>query len=84
MRVWHKIGVTLEMIKWEHSVFALPFALTAAMLAASGWPRVYLLFWIVVCMVLARSAGMAFNRWAEAELDGKNPRTRMRAIPGGS
>jgi hypothetical protein len=40
MRVWHKIGVTLEMIKWEHSTFALPFALTAAMLAASGWPRI--------------------------------------------
>jgi 4-hydroxybenzoate polyprenyltransferase len=83
MRVWHKIGVTLEMIKWEHSVFALPFALTAAMLAASGWPRVRLLFWIVVCMVLARSAGMAFNRWADAELDARNPRTMMRAIPGG-
>ena len=83
MRVWHKIGVTLEMIKWEHSVFALPFALTAAMLAASGWPRVHLLFWIVVCMVLARSAGMAFNRWADAELDARNPRTMMRAIPGG-
>ena len=41
MRVWHTIGVTLEMIKWEHSVFAIPFALTAAMLAASGWPRVH-------------------------------------------
>jgi len=48
MRVWHKIGATLEMIKWEHSIFALPFALTAAMLAASGWPRVYQIFWIVV------------------------------------
>jgi len=83
MRVWHKIGVTLEMIKWEHSIFALPFALTAAMLAASGWPRVNQLFWIVVCMVLARSAGMAFNRWADAELDARNPRTKMRAIPAG-
>jgi 4-hydroxybenzoate polyprenyltransferase len=83
MRVWHKIGVTLEMIKWEHSIFALPFALTAAMLAASGWLRVYQIFWIVVCMVLARSAGMAFNRWADAELDARNPRTKMRAIPAG-
>jgi 4-hydroxybenzoate polyprenyltransferase len=83
MRVWHKIGVTLEMIKWEHSIFALPFALTAAMLAASGWPRINQLFWIIVCMVLARSAGMAFNRWADAELDARNPRTRMRAIPAG-
>jgi 4-hydroxybenzoate polyprenyltransferase len=62
MQVGHKIGVTLEMIKWEHSIFALPFALTAAMLATSGWPRAYQLFWIVACMVFARSAGMAFNR----------------------
>jgi 4-hydroxybenzoate polyprenyltransferase len=83
MQVWHKIGVTLEMIKWKHSIFALPFALTAAMLAASGWPHVYQLFWIVVCMVLARSTGMAFNRWADAELDARNPRTRMREIPAG-
>jgi 4-hydroxybenzoate polyprenyltransferase len=83
MRVWHKIGVTLEMIKWEHSIFALPFALTAAMLAAAGWPSARQIFWIVVCMVLARSAGMAFNRWADAELDAKNPRTKMRAIPAG-
>jgi 4-hydroxybenzoate polyprenyltransferase len=71
------------MIKWEHSIFALPFALTGAMLAASGWPTAWQLFWIVVCMVLARSAGMAFNRWADAELDAVNPRTKMRAIPAG-
>ncbi|RZU43674.1 UbiA-like polyprenyltransferase [Edaphobacter modestus] len=83
MQTLHKIGVTLEMIKWEHSIFALPFALTAAMLAASGRPRISQVFWIVVCMVFARSAGMAFNRWADAELDAKNPRTRMRAIPAG-
>jgi 4-hydroxybenzoate polyprenyltransferase len=80
MRVWYKIGVTLEMIKWEHSIFALPFALTAAMVAASGWPCVYQLVWIAVCMVFARSAGMAFNRWADAELDARNHRTRMRAV----
>jgi 4-hydroxybenzoate polyprenyltransferase len=77
MRIWHKIGVTLEMIKWEHSVFALPCALTAAMLAASGWPHVNQLFWIVICMICARSAGMAFNRWADADLDARNPRTKM-------
>jgi 4-hydroxybenzoate polyprenyltransferase len=71
------------MIKWEHSVFALPFALTGAMLAASGVPRLRQMFWIVVCMVAARSAGMAFNRWADAELDAANPRTKMRAIPAG-
>jgi len=83
MNLWHKTHTTLEMIKWEHSIFALPFALTGALLAASGWPGVAQLFWIVVCMVLARSAGMAFNRWADADLDAANPRTKMRAIPAG-
>ena len=78
------IGHTLEMIKWEHSIFALPFALTAAVLAAGGWPRLDQLLWIVVCMVSARSAAMAFNRWADAALDAANPRTAMRAIPAGT
>ncbi len=77
------IGVTLEMIKWEHSVFALPFALTGAMLAAHGWPPGTKLAWIVVCMISARSAAMAFNRWVDADLDAANPRTRLRAIPAG-
>jgi 4-hydroxybenzoate polyprenyltransferase len=77
------IGVTLEMIKWEHSVFALPFALTGAMLASHGWPPLAKLAWIVMCMIAARSAAMAFNRWADADLDAANPRTRMRAIPAG-
>ncbi len=72
------------MIKWEHSIFALPFALTAAVLAANGWPRPMQLVWIVVCMVAARSAAMAFNRWADAALDAANPRTAMRAIPAGT
>ena len=80
---WRQVGTTLEMIKWEHSVFALPFALTGAVLAASGMPRLGQLVWIVVCMVSARSAGMAFNRWADADLDAANPRTKMRAIPAG-
>jgi 4-hydroxybenzoate polyprenyltransferase len=83
MTFWHKIGATLEMIKWEHSIFALPFALTGATLAAGGFPRLSQLFWIVVCMVTARSAGMSFNRWADANLDAENPRTQMRAIPAG-
>jgi 4-hydroxybenzoate polyprenyltransferase len=78
-----KTGVALEMIKWEHSVFALPFALTAAVLAADGWPRISVLCWIVVCMVSARTAAMAFNRLADAELDAANPRTAMRALPAG-
>ena len=83
MMLLQKFATILEMIKWEHSVFALPFALTGAMLAAGGWPRGSKVFWIVVCMVLARSAGMAFNRWADADLDAENPRTKMRAIPAG-
>ena len=78
-----KIGTTLEMIKWEHSIFALPFAVTAMLLAAGGWPGWRTLAWIVVAMVAARSAAMAFNRWADADLDAENPRTRSRAIPAG-
>ena len=83
MSLWRSLGTTLEMIKWEHSVFALPFALTGAVLAAGGWPRGMQLFWIIVCMVTARSAAMAFNRWADADLDAANPRTASRAIPAG-
>jgi 4-hydroxybenzoate polyprenyltransferase len=83
MAFLRSVGVTLEMIRWEHSIFALPFALTGAMLAAHGWPSWPKLFWIVLCMVAARSAAMAFNRWADADLDAANPRTRVRAIPAG-
>jgi 4-hydroxybenzoate polyprenyltransferase len=75
--------VTLEMIKWEHSIFALPFALTGAVLAAEGWPSLRVLGLIVLCMVAARSAAMAFNRLVDARLDAANPRTKMRAIPAG-
>lgn len=78
-----RIGTTLEMIKWEHSIFALPFALTATLLAAGGWPAWRVLGWILVAMVAARSSAMAFNRWADAELDADNPRTKLRAIPAG-
>ena len=83
MALLRNVGTTLEMIKWEHSIFALPFALAGAMLAAAGWPSWAKLFWIIVCMVTARSAGMAFNRWADAALDAANPRTAARAIPAG-
>ena len=83
MGFFRSVGTTLEMIKWEHSIFALPFALTGAMLAAGGIPRPMQLVWIIVCMVSARSAAMAFNRWADADLDAENPRTKMRAIPAG-
>ena len=77
------IRTTLEMIKWEHSVFALPFALAGAMLAAGGWPTPRQLLWIVVAMVAARSAAMAFNRLADHSLDAANPRTATRALPAG-
>jgi 4-hydroxybenzoate polyprenyltransferase len=82
--LWKSTVVTLEMIKWEHSVFALPFALTGAVLAAGGWPTLRVLGWIVVCMVAARSAAMAFNRLVDAQLDAANPRTAMRALPAGA
>jgi 4-hydroxybenzoate polyprenyltransferase len=80
---WESTGLTLEMIKWEHSIFALPFALTGAVLAANGWPRLPVLGWIVVCMVSARTAAMSFNRLVDARLDAANPRTAMRALPAG-
>ncbi len=82
--LWKNTAATLEMIKWEHSIFALPFALTGAVLAAGGVPPWRVLFWIVVCMVAARSAAMAFNRLVDAQLDAANPRTAMRAVPAGS
>ena len=83
-----KLRTVLEMIKFEHSVFALPFALTGALLAlreggleiASAAGK---FAWIIVAMVAARSAAMAFNRVADAEIDARNPRTKMRAIPAG-
>ena len=71
------------MIKWEHSIFALPFALCGAMLAAGGVPSWRPLVWIVVAMVSARSAAMAFNRLADVSIDAANPRTATRALPVG-
>lgn len=83
MALIHSTRVTLEMIKWEHSIFALPFALAGAMLAAGGMPTAWQLTWIVVAMVAARSAAMAFNRIIDMEYDAANPRTSMRALPAG-
>lgn len=83
MSALHNLRVSLEMIKWEHSVFALPFALCGAMLAAGGWPTGWQLLWIIVAMVSARSGAMAFNRYADAEIDSANPRTSTRALPAG-
>jgi len=85
---WKRLRLTLEMIKFEHSVFALPFALTGALLAwregGLSAPQVWQkLLWIVVAMVGARSAAMAFNRVVDADLDSRNPRTRARHLPAG-
>ena len=84
MPLLHNLRTTLEMIKWEHSIFALPFALCGAMLAAGGVPTAHQLGWIIVAMVSARSAAMAFNRVADAAIDAANPRTRTRALPAGA
>ena len=86
--LWNRLRLTLDMIKFEHSVFALPFALTGALLAfrESGFHAPDLwrtLLWIVVAMVGARSAAMAFNRLVDSEIDARNPRTRMRHLPAG-
>jgi 4-hydroxybenzoate polyprenyltransferase len=71
------------MIKWEHSIFALPFALCGAMLAARGLPTAHQTIWIIIAMVAARSAAMSFNRLADVSIDAANPRTRTRALPAG-
>src|SRR5215468_11250149 len=83
-----RIRTVLEMIKFEHSVFALPFALTGALLAAratrNGWPTLRQVLWIVVAMVAARSAAMTLNRIVDLRYDKENPRTRMRALATGA
>src|SRR5690349_10474276 len=72
------------MIKFEHTVFALPFALIGALLASGGLPRWWQLAWILVAMVGARSAAMAFNRLVDIDFDRRNPRTRERALANGT
>lgn len=78
------IGTTLEMIKIEHTLFALPFAFLGAVLAANGLPTVAQILWITLAMIGARSTAMAFNRVADKEYDARNPRTSTRAIPAGA
>jgi 4-hydroxybenzoate polyprenyltransferase len=82
-RTGRQLRIILEMIKFEHTVFALPFALISALLAADGLPSWRTLGWILVAMVGARSAGMAFNRIADIRYDRLNPRTAGRALPAG-
>jgi 4-hydroxybenzoate polyprenyltransferase len=81
--VFRSIGTTLEMIKWEHSVLTLPFGLTGAVLAARGIPNLHTSIWIIMALVAARSAAMAFNRLVDADIDAENPRTKIRALPAG-
>src|SRR2546427_8808168 len=86
--MWKRLRLTLEMIKFEHSVFALPFALTGALLALrdDGFRTAGIAWkagWIVVAMVAARSAAMAFNRLVDQGIDARNPRTSMRHLPAG-
>ncbi len=76
-----RFKIILEMIKFEHTIFALPFAFTGALLALGGLPSLRQAFWIVVAMVGARSAAMGFNRWADRDIDAENPRTMTRALP---
>lgn len=77
------LATVLEMIKFEHTLFALPFAFLGMVLAAGGWPSGRTVFWIVVAMVGARSAAMGFNRLADRHIDAANPRTAARALPAG-
>ena len=83
-----RLRTVLEMIKFEHSIFAMPFALTGALLAARftthGWPSLKQLLWIVVAMVAARSAAMTINRIADLRYDTENPRTAQRALATGA
>src|ERR1700674_3409627 len=72
------------MIKFEHTVFALPFAFIGALLARKGLPAAWQTGWILAAMIGARSAAMTFNRIADRHFDGLNPRTSGRALPRGS
>src|SRR5438270_1170912 len=82
--IFRNIRTTLEMIKIEHTLFALPFAFLGAVLAAQGIPTARQMIWITLAMVGARSTAMAFNRIADREFDARNPRTKMRALPAGN
>ena len=80
---WGKVRIFLEAIKFEHTIFALPFALLSLLYAADGLPSARVVGWVLVAMVSARTAAMAFNRLADRAVDALNPRTRTRALPAG-
>lgn len=79
----YRVSLTLRMIRFSHSIFALPFALLSALMATQGWPDAWTLVWIVVACVFARSAAMAFNRLHDERFDRLNPRTRNWELPSG-
>ncbi len=83
MGIVGRLKTYMELIKVEHTIFALPFALTAALMAANGFPTLYQLFWITVALFGARTAAMSLNRAIDAEIDARNPRTASRHIPRG-
>lgn len=83
LRALHTLRVFLEAIKFEHTIFALPFALIGMLYAANGLPSARIIGWILAAMVTARTAAMAFNRIADYDVDALNPRTRSRALPAG-
>lgn len=80
---WQKLKTTLEMIKFEHTLFALPFAFLGAVFAANGLPTWWQILWITVAMFGARSAAMTFNRIIDRKFDAENPRTANRELPSG-
>ncbi|MCL2790346.1 MAG: putative 4-hydroxybenzoate polyprenyltransferase [Desulfobulbus sp.] len=81
--MWRKLTVLLEMIKFEHTVFAMPFALMGAFLAARGVPSLRVFLWVILAMVGARTCAMGFNRIVDRRFDAVNPRTAARALPAG-
>jgi 4-hydroxybenzoate polyprenyltransferase len=82
-KFWEKLKTTLEMIKFEHTLFALPFAFLGAVLAANGLPTWWQILWITLAMIGARSAAMTFNRIVDRKFDAENPRTANRELPSG-
>lgn len=83
MSIGSRVRDWMSLVRFSHSIFALPFALAGAFMAARGMPPVRTLALVVVCAVAARTAAMAFNRWADRTIDAANPRTRQREIPAG-
>jgi 4-hydroxybenzoate polyprenyltransferase len=81
--MFEKLKTISNLVVLPHSVFALPFALASLLTATQGRPSLHVLFWVIVCMVLARTTAMAYNRLVDADIDAKNPRTQSRDIPVG-